>query len=580
MTRINTAPRLESSLNPPYGGELRELFIPPGEIAAGKRLAATLPAWDLTERQSCDLELLLTGAFSPLQGFLVEDDYRGVVESLRLADGTLWPLPVTLDVPEAFATTLSPGSSIALRDAEGAPLAILDVESVYRPDRVEEARKVLGTTDLAHPGVADLLQRTHPVALGGRVRGLEAPRHFDFTELRRTPREQRDWFERQGWDTIVAFQTRNPMHRAHRELTVRAAEQVGGKVLLHPVVGRTKPGDIDHYTRVRCYQALLPHYPKDSVALSLLPLAMRMGGPREALLHAIVRKNFGASHFIVGRDHAGPGNGSDGKPFYAPYAAQELLVRHQQELGIKVLPFPAFVYAANRDAYVPLNDLRTDDEVRDVSGTELRRRLADGEEIPAWFTYPEVAAILRERHPARRQRGVVAFFTGLSGSGKSTLAQGLIARLAERSARPVTLLDGDVVRKHLSRGLGFSREDRAANVQRIGFVAAEVARHGGVAVCAPIAPYAEDRAAVRRLVEDAGGSFVEIHVATPIEVCESRDRKGLYALARAGKLKQFTGVDDPYEEPESPEIRLDTSVEEPGPLADGILDWLDTKALL
>ncbi len=574
MTRINTAPKHESLLNPPYGGALRELFVPDAEVAAGKRLAATLPAWDLGERQLCDLELLLHGAFSPLAGFLGEADYRGVVEDMRLADGTLWPLPVTLDVTEAFAATIAMGGSIALRDAEGTPLAILDIASIFRPDRAAEALAVFGTIDTTHPGVADLLERTHPVYLGGSVRGLEVPRHFDFAELRDTPRALRDWFERHGWDTIVAFQTRNPMHRAHRELTVRAAEQVGGRVLLHPVVGRTKPGDIDHYTRVRCYQSLLPHYPKDSAKLSLLPLAMRMGGPREALLHAIVHKNYGASHFIVGRDHAGPGNGRDGQPFYGPYAAQELLARHQQEIGIRVLPFPAVVYAANRDAYVPLNELRSDDEVRDVSGTELRRRLADGEPIPAWFTYPEVAAILRERHPARQRRGVVVFFTGLSGSGKSTLAQSLIARLAERSARPVTLLDGDVVRRHLSKGLGFSREDRAANVQRIGFVASEIARHGGVAVCAPIAPYTDDRAFVRKLVEDAGGAFVEIHVATPIDVCESRDRKGLYALARAGKLKQFTGVDDPYEEPASPEIRVDTSAEEPGPLADGILDWL------
>ena len=578
--RTNTLIRPEAArLNPPYGGELRELLLPAAEAAAATARAAGLPGWDLSERQLCDLELLLTGAFSPLAGFLGEADYRGVVEAMRLADGTLWPLPVTLDVPEDLAAKLAPGAELALRDPEGVPLALLEVASLYRPDREHEARQVFGTTDTAHPGVAELLQRTHPVYVGGRVRGLALPRHYDFAALRDTPRSLRQWLQANDWDQVVAFQTRNPIHRAHRELTVRAAAQAGARVLLHPVVGRTRPGDIDHATRVRCYQALLPHYPPDSVKLSLLPLAMRMAGPREALLHAIVRRNYGASHFIVGRDHAGPGNGSDGKPYYGPYAAQELLARHQQELGIRIVPFPAVVYARNRDAHLPLNELRPGDEVVDLSGTELRRLLQQGEPIPEWFTYPAVAAILRERHPANAARGLVLFFTGLSGSGKSTLAQALIARFAETASRPVTLLDGDVVRKHLSKGLGFSREDRSANVRRIGFVAAEVARHGGIAVCAPIAPYADDRAFARAAVESAGAAFVEVHVATPLAECEARDRKGLYALARAGKLKGFTGIDDPYEEPAQPELRIDTRGEEPLALADAIVDWLRARGL-
>ena len=438
--RLSARPILDQTvLNTPYGGELRELLLAPADVPAATLRAASLPGWDLGERQLCDLELLLSGGFSPLTGFLGEADYRGVVDDMRLADGTLWPLPITLDVPEELGAKLAPGAELALRDPEGVALAILEVASVYRPDRQHEALQVFGTTDTTHPGVAELLERTHPVYVGGRVRGLALPRHFDFATLRDTPRSLRDWLDANGWENVVAFQTRNPIHRAHRELTVRAAAQVGARVLLHPVVGRTRPGDIDHATRVRCYQALLAHYPRDTVKLSLLPLAMRMGGPREALLHAIVRRNHGASHFIVGRDHAGPGNDRNGKPFYEPYAAQELLARHQQEIGIRIVPFPAVVYAVNRNAHLPVNGLRPDDEVIDLSGTELRRRLQQGEPIPEWFTYGAVADILRERHPAGAARGFVLFFTGVSGSGKSTLAQAVIARFGEGASRPVTL---------------------------------------------------------------------------------------------------------------------------------------------
>jgi sulfate adenylyltransferase len=579
MSQSNLAPKHRSRLNPPHGGVLKELYLPESDAALARRDAAALPAWDLTARQLCDLELLLNGAFSPLEGFLGRADYERVRDELRLADDTLWPMPITLDVSEAFAATLAVGARVALRDPEGVPLAILTVEETYVPDRALEAERVFGTTDRTHPGVADLLERTHPVYVGGKLVGLAPPQHLDFAALRDTPRSLRAWFDAHGWERVVAFQTRNPIHRAHRELTLRAAKDSGAKLLIQPAVGRTKPGDVDHSTRVRCYEAVLGHYPKDSVKLSLLPLAMRMGGPREAVWHAIVRKNYGATHFIVGRDHAGPGNDATGRPFYGPFAAQELLARHQQELGIRIVPFPAMVYAANRDAYVPANEVKADDDVRDVSGTELRRLLATGAPIPDWFTYPEVAAVLRERYPAAGKRGFALFFTGLSGSGKSTLANAVIARLGERSARPVTLLDGDVVRKHLSKGLGFSREDRAANVTRIGYVASEIVRHGGIAVCAPIAPYADVRAEVRALVE-AHGDFIEIHVATPIEVCEARDRKGLYALARAGKLTGFTGVDDPYETPERPELSVDTTDVAPTTLADRVLAVLRDRALI
>lgn len=579
----NTATALNDefqvTLNAPHGGRLQELYLPADEAEALKQRSATLPGWDLSQRQLCDLELLLNGAFSPLTGFLTRRDYDRVVNELRLADGTLWPVPITLDVSEAFAASIQVGAEIALRDVQGVPLAVLTVDDIYFPDKLVEAREVFGTTDTTHPGVADLLQRSHPVYIGGKVRGIQPPQHYDFAELRDSPRQLREWFVRNGWSTIVAFQTRNPMHRAHRELTLRAAEQVNAKLLIQPVVGRTKPGDVDHYTRVRCYRALLKHYPKNDATLSLLPLAMRMAGPREAVWHAIIRKNYGASHFIVGRDHAGPGNGADGKPFYDPFAAQELLARHQQEIGIRVVPFPAMVYVANRDTYVPSTEVRKDDVVQDISGTELRRRLVTGEEIPAWFTFPEVVDILRERYPAGANKGVALLFTGLSGSGKSTLAEAVIAKLLERSSRSVTLLDGDEMRKNLSKGLGFSREDRIANVTRIGWVASEVVRHGGIAICAPIAPYAETRAEIRRLVEQHG-AFVEVYVSTPIEVCESRDRKGLYAQARAGKIPQFTGVSDPYEVPKNPELSFDTSSADAGAIANQVLAFLRNRGLL
>lgn len=579
MTATNPVESQITTLNPPHGGELKWLYLSPEAADAARLASASLPGWTLTARQLCDLELLLNGAFSPLQGFMVRTDYESVLLESRLDDGTLWPIPIVLDVSEEFASGLERGQHIALRDSQGVPLAILDVEDIYTPDRHAEAHEVYGSVDRDHPGVA-AVHAANPVYLGGRIRGIQSPQHHDFPELRLDPHALRRSFIRDGWDNVVAFQTRNPMHRAHRELTLRAAERTGARVLLHPVVGVTKPGDVDHYTRVRCYQALLRHYPEATARLALLPLAMRMAGPREALWHAIIRKNYGASHFIVGRDHAGPGNDAKGRPFYEPYAAQELLVRHQQELGIRIVPFPAVVYAANRDAHIPLNEVRPEDQVLDLSGTELRRRLHAGEPIPEWFTYPEVAHILRERHPAQSRPGVTVFFTGLSGSGKSTIAQALIARLHEQSSRQVTLLDGDEVRRSLSKGLGFSREDRDANVLRIAWVAAEVARHGGIAICAPIAPYAQTRAEARALTEAAGGIFVEVHVSTVLEVCEARDRKGLYAQARAGKIAQFTGISDPYEEPQQPELRLDGGAGTPRELAGAILDLLLAREVL
>ncbi len=563
----------------PHGGHLVDLLVPSEEHAALKAQATSLPALDLTPRQLCDLELLLTGAFSPLRGFMSRADYEGVRDTMRLADGNLWPMPITLDVSQAFADTLKDARRIALRDPEGVTLAVLDIEDIWTPDREREATQVFGTTDRKHPGVSHLLERSGPVYVGGRVRGLETPRHYDFGHLRATPAELRSQFEKLGWSRIVAFQTRNPMHRAHLELTFRAAKIAEANLLIHPVVGLTKPGDIDHYTRVRCYEKLLRHYPERTTALALLHLAMRMGGPREALWHAIIRKNHGCSHFIVGRDHAGPGTDSSGKPFYGPYDAQALVARHEAELGITMVPFQEMVYVQERAQYMPADEVQAGDSVLNISGTELRRRLQEGLDIPEWFTYPEVIEELRRTHPARHKQGFTVFFTGLSGSGKSTIANALLVRLLELGTRPVTLLDGDIVRKNLSSELGFSREHRDLNVQRIGFVATEITRNGGIAICAPIAPYAGSRGIVREAVS-AMGMFVDVHVSTPLETCESRDRKGLYALARAGKIKEFTGISDPYEIPENPELRIDTTDIRPDQAVQQIVLKLEALGLI
>lgn len=542
----------------PHGGKLKDLYLPSVAAEDTRRAARAWKSWDLTERQHCDVELLLNGAFSPLEGFLRRADYESVLDRMRLADGLLWPMPITLDVDARFADRLEIGETIGLRDREGVLIAAMTVEERWRADKRAEALAVLGTDDRLHPGVRYLLDEERPVYLGGRLQGVEAPTHYDFKHLRDTPTELRARFQKLGWRRVIAFQTRNPMHRAHQELTFRAAQEAEANLLLHPVVGMTKPGDVDHFTRVRCYEKVLRRYPEQTTTLSLLPLAMRMAGPREAVWHAIIRKNFGCTHLIVGRDHAGPGNDGQGRPFYGAYEAQELLARHQEELGVTMVPFHNLVYAQSRAQYVPEDEIQEGEAVLSLSGTELRRRLREGLEIPEWFSFPDVVEELRRTHPPRHRQGFTVFFTGLSGSGKSTIANALLVKLLELGGRPVTLLDGDVVRKHLSSELGFSREHRDLNVLRIGFVASEITKNGGIAICAPIAPYAPTRAKVREMIEPVGG-FLEVHVATPIEVCEARDRKGLYAKARAGLIKEFTGISDPYEAPATPEVRIDTA---------------------
>ncbi len=545
-------------LNPPYGGELINLLATPERVFELQAESRDWLSWDLTPRQLCDLELLLTGGFSPLRGFMSRGDYEGTCFRMRLADGRLWPIPITLDVSEEFAQSVGSSSLVALRDPEGVMLAGLHVQQVWQPDRLAEAEAVYGTTSCEHPGVEHLLKQSHPWYVGGRLEGVQLPSHYDFRASRLTPSELRAEFVRLGWRRIVAFQTRNPMHRAHQELTLRAAKNFEANLLIHPSVGMTKPGDVEYYVRVRCYQALLSKYPKDTVKLALLPLAMRMAGPREAVWHAIIRKNHGCSHFIVGRDHAGPGHDANGKPFYGPYAAQEMLRTYEQELGVAMVPFNMMVYLEDQDAYVPEDEVPPGARTLTISGTELRRRLAEGRDIPGWFTFPEVARELQRSYPPRHRQGLTVFFTGLSGSGKSTIANVLRVKFLEMGGRPVTLLDGDIVRKHLSSELGFSREHRDINIRRIGFTASEITKNGGIAICAPIAPYDAVRKEVRRMIQPHGG-FVLVYLSTPLATCEARDRKGLYAKARAGAVQQFTGISDPYEVPDDAEVVIDTT---------------------
>jgi sulfate adenylyltransferase len=539
-----------TSLIAPYGGALINLFEPAASLPDLLAAAAELRSVQISERSRCDLELLATGGFSPLDRFLGRADYERVVAEMRLGNGTLFPIPITLPVADDAPVAL--GKDIVLRGPHAEILAVMTVEEIYEWDRDEAAINVFGTRDTKHPLVAEMAgwgRRN----ISGPLRVISTGTPWDFRDLRRTPAEVREALEAFGRDNVVAFQTRNPMHRAHEELVRRAIDSVDGVLLLHPSVGMTKPGDVDHYTRVRTYRALAEkHFPPGRVLLSLLPLAMRMAGPREALWHAIIRRNFGANHFIVGRDHASPGGG-----FYGPYDAQELVEKHQSEIGITMIPFRELVYIAGEDRYEEASNVPAGTETRSISGTQVRDDfLGAGRPLPEWFTRPEVAAILAESHPPKHRHGFCIWFTGLSGAGKSTTAEIVVSRLLEHG-RQVTLLDGDVVRTHLSKGLGFSKEDRDANILRIGFVAAEIVRHGGAVVCAAVSPYRATRDAVREMIGPS--NFIEVFVDTPLEVCESRDTKGMYAQARRGAIKNFTGIDDPYEAPASAELTLHTT---------------------
>ena len=563
----------------PHGKTLVSFHLSADELSEYSELSNNISSLTLSLKQQCDLEMISNGAFSPLSTFNNQKDYEEILLNNKLSNGLVWPIPIVLDVPDQFLKSLDKNEYISLRNTEGFLLAILKVKEFWAPDKKEEANSVFKSNDPNHPGVDYLFNHTNNNYISGELVPIQENKYFDFTHLRKSPQEVRDFFRLNNWKDVIAFQTRNPMHRAHYELTKLAMDEHNSKLLIHPVIGMSKPGDIDHFTRVKCYQHIIKYYPENSVELSLINLAMRMAGPKEALWHAIIRKNYGCNRIIIGRDHAGPGVNAEGKPYYQPYDAQELIAQYQEELEIKMVPFKEMVFAKNKKTFLPLDKIEQDDPIEKLSGTQFKELLQQRTEIPTWYSFPEVIHELRKRFPKLHNQGLTVFFTGLSGAGKSTLANAIMYKLMETEDRPITLLDGDIVRQHLSSELGFSKEDRDIHVKRIGYVASEITKHGGVAICAPIAPYSNTRKVVRNMIDEVG-SFVEIHVATPLSVCEERDVKGLYKQARAGKILDFTGVSDPYEEPENPEITVDTSditVEESSAL---ILDKLRSLKLL
>jgi sulfate adenylyltransferase len=553
----------------PYGGKLIDLISNAEETADLQKRAENLFAIKLTERELCDLELLATGALSPLSGFMNRADYQSVLNDLRLSDGHIFPVPITLSTND---TNIEEGQEIVLRDPKNNIVALLEIEEIYEWNREEYATKVLGTLDSRHPIVAEL-NRWGKYNLAGKLRVLQLPKQFDFQDLRLTPRQTREKLEAMNTAAVVAFQTRNPLHRAHEAMVKRAIEETNGVLLLHPAVGMTKAGDVDYYTRVRTYRTMIEnHLPPGKTVLSLLPIAMRFAGPREAVWHTLVRRNYGANHFIVGRDHASPGVDSNGVPFYHPIAAQELAEKYADELGVKILKYNEFVYLPETGEYEEITKISPESKTFTLSGTQVRENyLKTGVSLPEWFTHKEVAEILTESSPVRHAQGVCLWFTGLSGAGKSTIADILAALLPEKGRR-VTLLDGDVVRTNLSKGLGFSPEDRDTNIRRIGYVASEIVKHGGVAICAAISPYRATRDDIRNLI--GSDRFIEIYVETPLEVCEQRDVKGMYAQARKGIIKDFTGINAPYELPLNPEIVLDTVKNQATDNARQVTDYL------
>ncbi|MBF0228001.1 MAG: bifunctional sulfate adenylyltransferase/adenylylsulfate kinase [Desulfamplus sp.] len=544
-----------------------------------KKLSSTIPDVILNARQLCDFELLSIGAYSPLQGFMNRDDYDTVLEKMRLSTGELWPVPITLDVSETLANSCQIGQLLMLRDQEGFILGTIQVEDIWLIDTEKEAITLYGTKDTEHPGVNYLYYRSGKYYIGGKVQTMNLPIHSDFRQLRKTPNEVREIFSKLGWKKVVGFLTRHPIHRPQFEMTIRAMRQAQANLLLLPVAGETKPGDFDHFTRMKCYKKVEPYYPPDSFMLNLLPLAMRLAGPRDALLHIIIGKNFGCTHFIIGHNHSSPGIDSKGIPFYSSEDAASFASKLSLEVGVEVLAFKKMVYLPSDDEYQFEGDVPENIETLFLSGTDIRKKIRAGKNVPEWATFPEVVEELKRSYPPPSGQGFTVFLTGLSGAGKSTIANILYAKFMEIGTRPVTLLDGDIVRRNLSSELNFSKEHRDINVRRIGFVAAEITKNRGIAICAPIAPYKNTREEIRKAIEIYGG-FFEIHVATPIEECEKRDRKGMYAKARAGLIKGFTGVDDPYEIPQKCEMSIDTTHITPDEAVHEILLYIGQKGFI
>ena len=559
--------------------ELSNLLVTEEQHILLKDLSASMPDVILNDRQICDFELLTTGVFSPLKGFMKHGDYVSVLDHMRLETGELWPVPVCLDIPESLAIKLEIGQSVALRDPEGFLLGVINIEDIWPLDIEKEAMAVYNTLDKSHPGVNYLYNKSGKYYIGGVVQALNLPIHPDFKQIRNTPAEVREKFSKLGWKRIVGFQTRQPLHRNHFEMTIQAMQKARANLLLLPIAGVTKPGDFDHFTRMRCYQKVAAHYPPDSYMLNLLPLAMRMAGPREAILHMIIGRNFGCTHFVIGHDHASPGNGSSDKPFYQYDEAIKLAGNVHKEIGVEIITFEEMVYLPFEDEYKIATEVPKNTDTISFTGTDIQKRIRSGKKVPDWATFPEVIQELQKSYPPPLKQGFTIFCTGLSGAGKSTIAKVLHSKFLEIGTRPVTLLDGDIVRRHLSSELNFSKEHRDINVKRIGFVAAEITKNRGIAICAPIAPYEKTRTRIRESIEAHGG-FFEIHISTPIEECEKRDRKGMYAKARAGLLKGFTGVDDPYEEPLSPELNIDTTSLTPDEAAQQVLLYISQKGFI
>lgn len=570
---------MTDTLTEAHGGGLVSLMADEQRAELLKDIAMNLPDISLNERNMCDLEVLATGGFSPLVGYMVRSDYESVLDRMRLQNGVLWPVPICLDVPASRAETLEAGQSAALRDPEGFLLGVMHIEDIWPVDRPKEAEMVFGTTDTSHPGVDYLYNKSGDYYIGGRIEVISLPIHFDFKQIRLYPAEVRQAYEKLGWQRVAGFQTRNPIHRPQFEMTIKAMRKARANLLIMPVVGMTKPGDFDHFIRVRCCRHVAEHYPPDSQIMTLLPLAMRLSGPRGALLDAIIARNYGCTHFIVGHDHASPGKDRNGSPFYPSERSRQVAAQYSHEIGVEIVPFEEMVYLPFEDEYRSKDTVAEDVETISLSGSDIRQRIREGRKIPEWATFPEVVNELQRAYPPPGRQGFTVFLTGLSGAGKSTVAKVLYSKFLERGDRPVTLLDGDIVRRNLSSELSFSKEHRNINVLRIGFVACEITKNRGVAICAPIAPYEITRREIRQNIEAYGG-FIEVHVSTPIEECEKRDRKGMYAKARAGLISGFTGVDDPYEEPANPELRIDTTNLTPAEAAQEILLFLSNKGFI